>query len=138
MGELSAFRSLLTEMKQLWSLKTLWFVSLLTRALFSTDQCWTLLQEAGKLLLRPEPIEFGGNKLNIMEESLSKPIGPTTATRGNFVPRSAVSRPRAGIGSKKGRGGASFPSTSTRSAPGPSVSSTGKGQDDFRKMLGGS
>lgn len=98
-------------------------------------------QEAGKLLLRPEPIEFGGNVLQIVEETLSKPVASSSA-RGPapFVPRSAgMSRPRAGLGSKKNRGGASLASASTRAAPSaPSFVSGGKGQDDFRKMLGSS
>ncbi|KAJ3490444.1 hypothetical protein NLI96_g1424 [Meripilus lineatus] len=97
--------------------------------------------EAGKLLLRPEPIEFGGNVLQIVEETLSKPVASSSA-RGPapFVPRSAgMSRPRAGLGSKKNRGGASLASASTRAAPSaPSFVSGGKGQDDFRKMLGSS
>lgn len=104
----------------------------------SHSRLLTVPQEAGKFLLRPEPIEFGGKVLQIVEESLSRPMGPPSTSRGTFVPRSAVSRPKAGLGSKRNRGGASLASTSTRSAPAPSFVPAAKGQDDFRKMLGGS
>ncbi|KAI0081583.1 hypothetical protein K474DRAFT_1703756 [Panus rudis PR-1116 ss-1] len=109
--------------------------------------------EAGKLLLHPDPLVFNGNTLELTEETLAdatRPVAPPV-TGGLFVPRSAVSRPRAGLGSKKGRGGAVVSAAAAGNRPGPSVPSTQtsnttgqagagaktKGQDDFRKMLGG-
>ena len=104
-------------------------------------------QEAGKLLLRPESIVFGGNKLQIVAESTTgaptdRPLAPPAANTGLFVPRAAVSRPRAGLGSKqRGLGSGQAPgfvaaSSSTASASQATNAETSKkGQDDFRKML---
>ncbi|KAL7280196.1 hypothetical protein ACG7TL_006615 [Trametes sanguinea] len=101
--------------------------------------------EAGKLLLRPDSIVFNGNTLQIVAENItgphtSRPIAPPSATSGLFVPRSAVSRPRAGLGSRQRGSGAAQAATSsttasTTSTSGTSGGSGGKGQDDFRKML---
>ncbi|KAI0326875.1 RNA-binding protein Prp24 [Cubamyces sp. BRFM 1775] len=99
--------------------------------------------EAGKLLLKPDSIVFNGNTLQVVAENssgppTSRPIAPPSATSGFFVPRNAVSRPRAGLGSKqRGLGTAQG---STAPAAGSSATSGsngggGKGQDDFRKML---
>ncbi|KAI0771140.1 RNA-binding protein Prp24 [Trametes elegans] len=105
--------------------------------------------EAGKLLLRPDFVEFNGNTLQIVAENTtgpptSRPIAPPSATSGFFVPRNAVSRPRAGLGSKQ-RGARATPTqapSSSTNTPGSNASATsanngggGKGQDDFRKML---
>jgi RNA recognition motif-containing protein len=97
--------------------------------------------EAGKLLLRTEPILFNDNPLQLSEESQSgrsRPSAPPAKTGGLFVPRTAaVSRPRAGLGQTRKPGiGAKMtatatPSTSTMS----SQPQQGRGQDDFRKML---
>ena len=103
-------------------------------------------QEAGKLLLRPESIVFGGNKLQIVAESTTgaptgRPLAPPSANAGLFVPRAAVSRPRAGLGSKqRGLGSGQAPgfvaaSGSTASASQATTETSKKGQDDFRKML---
>lgn len=104
--------------------------------------------DAGKLLLHPDPIVFNGSTLQLIEESLdtaggSRPAAPPTSG-GLFIPRSATSRPRAGLGSKKARGGAMLPPpvpSTSASEPAPSSSagpSKSRGQDDFRKMLSGS
>ncbi|KAM5538638.1 hypothetical protein V8D89_007667 [Ganoderma adspersum] len=104
--------------------------------------------EAGKLLLRPDSIVFGGNKLQIVAEGTSgapasRPLAPPAANAGLFVPRAAVSRPRAGLGSKRrGLGSGQAPgfvaaSGSTASAPQGTSGGSSKGQDDFRKMLSG-
>ncbi|KAI1794811.1 RNA-binding protein Prp24 [Ganoderma leucocontextum] len=103
--------------------------------------------EAGKLLLRPDSIVFGGNTLQIAEgttgPSTGRPLAPPAANAGLFVPRAAVSRPRAGLGSKQ-RGlrtgqAPGFVAASSSSAPAPQATDggTSKGQDDFRKMLSG-
>ncbi|KAL4250529.1 hypothetical protein ABKN59_002266 [Abortiporus biennis] len=105
--------------------------------------------DAGKLLLRTEPIEYNGATLEIVEEpigssSSSRASGPPMAT--GFVPRTTVNRPRAGLGSKKARTvvSAAVGPTTVSSSPQPSApvstasGGTQKGQDDFRKMLGGS
>jgi len=101
--------------------------------------------EAGKLLLQTEPILFNDSPLQISEDtaggsSQSRPSAPVK-TGGLFVPRAAISRPRAGLGQTRKHGigaGAKMtapatPSTSTAS----SQPQQGRGQDDFRKMLAG-
>lgn len=93
------------------------------------------LQEAGKLLLRTEPIMLSGNVLQFSEEhagpSRSQPVAPPPETRGMFVPRAAGSRPRAGLGRARKPG-----ATQTTSSAQPPEQQGKKGQDDFRKMLG--
>ncbi|KAH9890065.1 RNA-binding protein Prp24 [Cubamyces lactineus] len=99
--------------------------------------------EAGKLLLKPDSIVFNGNTLQIAAETssgppTSRPIAPPSATSGFFVPRNAVSRPRAGLGSKQ-RGLGTAQGSTAPAAGGSGASGNngggGKGQDDFRKML---
>ena len=103
-------------------------------------------QEAGKLLLRPDSIVFNGNTLQIVAESTTgpptaRPLAPPAANAGLFVPRAAVSRPRAGLGSRqRGLGtvqasGSAAASASNASAPQAPSGGASKGQDDFRKML---
>ncbi|KAB5593411.1 RNA-binding protein [Ceratobasidium theobromae] len=95
--------------------------------------------DVGRLLLLTEPIEFNGAALEIAEESAAK---PSSKPGGNapFVPRTAVSRPRAGLGSKKAGIGAVASASGAQSAPAPqpttsSTPATGKSQADFRSML---
>ncbi|KAH0831905.1 hypothetical protein J3R83DRAFT_12788 [Lanmaoa asiatica] len=98
--------------------------------------------EAGKLLLRPEPIVFNGINLEISEEGLEsstrpQPAAAPTSAGALFVPRTAASRPRAGlgrarkpgIGAPKRQGGIANDTQETAKLG-------GKRQDDFRKMLG--
>ncbi|KAG6903150.1 hypothetical protein C0995_004697 [Termitomyces sp. Mi166 len=101
--------------------------------------------EAGKLLLRTDPIIFNGNTLQLSEEGRDgaaiRPGAPLPKTGGLFVPRTATSRPRAGLGHARKPALApeiSVPSTSANQAA-SSSNPVGqqKGQDDFRKMLGG-
>ncbi|KIK47472.1 hypothetical protein CY34DRAFT_228718 [Suillus luteus UH-Slu-Lm8-n1] len=91
--------------------------------------------EAGKLLLRTEPIMLNGNVLQFSEEhagpSRSQPVAPPPETRGMFVPRAAGSRPRAGLGRARKPG-----ATQTTSSAQLPEQQGNKGQDDFRKMLG--
>ncbi|KAK0464624.1 uncharacterized protein EV420DRAFT_1263469 [Desarmillaria tabescens] len=93
--------------------------------------------DAGKLLLRPEPLEFGGKVLKITEEAVGRKFSARNAASssgGMFVPRTATSRPRAGLGHAK-KQPAKVASSSTASKP-SAASATSKGQDDFRSMLG--
>ena len=93
-------------------------------------------------MLRSEPIVFNGVELGVSEEGAikKKPGGTGKPTKGApdvFVPRTAASKPRAGIGSKKMAG--TRPSMTTASistGDASSSSSSQKGQDAFRKMLG--
>ena len=92
------------------------------------------------MLLRSEPIVFGGAVLGIsQEEAIKKKPGgtgkPTKGAPNVFVPRTAASKPRAGIGSKKTPGNRP-PTTTTFTPAEDGSSSSQKGQDDFRKMLG--
>lgn len=101
--------------------------------------------EAGKLLLQTEPFIFDGNTLQLTEEGRdgapTRAGAPPPKTGGMFVPRKAVSRPRAGLS----HGRKPAPETNASGSQPPSVPSPytsgsqafGKGQDDFRKMLGG-
>ena len=91
------------------------------------------------MLLRSEPIVFNGVELGVSEEEAikKKPVGtgrPTKGTPNVFVPRTAASKPRAGIGSKKAPRTRS-PTTTTSTLAGDGSSSQ-KGQDDFRKLFG--
>ncbi|KIK08003.1 hypothetical protein K443DRAFT_1909 [Laccaria amethystina LaAM-08-1] len=99
--------------------------------------------EAGKLLLRTEAVVFNGHTLELMEEgrdgSSTRASAPPPKAGGLFVPRrAAVSRPRAGLGHARAAV-ASKSTTQDRGAASQASSSkasSGKGQDDFRKMLG--
>ncbi|KAG6878496.1 hypothetical protein C0993_005425 [Termitomyces sp. T159_Od127] len=102
--------------------------------------------EAGKLLLRTDPIIFNGKTLQLSEEgrdgTAKRPNAPPSKTGGLFVPRAAASRPRAGLGHvrKSTFEAKVVPSVSAEQAASSSNSKQyrqGKGQDDFRKMLGG-
>lgn len=91
------------------------------------------------MLLRSEPIVFNGVELRISgEEAIKKKPGgtgkPTKGASNVFVPRTAASKPRAGIGSKKAPG--TRPPVATTFTSAGDASSSHKGQDDFRKMLG--
>lgn len=99
--------------------------------------------EAGKLLLRTEAVVFDGHTLELTEEgrdgSSTRASVPPPKAGGLFVPRrAAVSRPRAGLGHARAAV-ASKSTTQDRGAASQASSSkaaSGKGQDDFRKMLG--
>ena len=83
-------------------------------------------EDAGRLLLHPEPVQFNGRVLALSEDTGPANAKAPASAGGMFVPRTAASRPRAGIGSTKK---AKAPSAAA------SASSSGKQQDDFRKML---
>ena len=87
------------------------------------------------MLLRTEPIIFGGNTLRLGEDvpsSRSSQAPSQTRSTTLFAPRKlGPSKPRAGLGVKKDR-----PGEPHVTAPGSSsAGSASKGQDDFRKML---
>lgn len=73
------------------------------------------------------------------EEAIKKKPGgtgkPGKGAPDMFVARTVASKPRAGIGSKK-TPGVRAAATNMPSLAGDASSSSGKGQDDFRKMLG--
>ncbi|KAJ6509029.1 hypothetical protein C8R45DRAFT_463110 [Mycena sanguinolenta] len=92
--------------------------------------------EASKLLLRTEPVIFNENTLKLSEESTDK---AALKSEGLFVPRAA--KPRAGLGFRKAvPRSAAVPAapmaSGSRDAPAAAAPAKGKGQDDFRKMLG--
>jgi len=90
--------------------------------------------ETGKLLLRTDPIVFNGNTLKLTEESTDK---AALKSEGLFVPR--ATKPRAGLGHRRAvpRSSAlAAASVASGSRDPPSAPAKGKGQDDFRKMLG--
>ncbi|KAF8964174.1 hypothetical protein BDZ97DRAFT_1816638 [Flammula alnicola] len=96
--------------------------------------------DAGRLLLRTEPIVFGGNTLDLSEDVPSSHLpGASHQSEGStlFKPRRlGPSKPKAGLGFKKPGNIARSEAPSAQSpATRPASSSGGRGQDDFRKML---
>ena len=92
-------------------------------------------KDAGRLLLRTEPIIFGGNALKLGEDVFSSRSSQAPNQTGGttlFAPRKlGPSKPRAGLGFKKDRPG----ETNVTASGSSSAAGSGKGQDDFRKML---
>ena len=82
---------------------------------------------------------FNGRELKLVFEGRQAKDAKPGA--GMFIPRAAASRPRAGLGHarKPPAGGAAKPAPGA-SAAGSGASGSkpaeGRGQDDFRKMLG--
>lgn len=96
-----------------------------------------LHQDAGRLLLRTEPIVFGGNTLNLSEDvpSVRQPGASHQSETALFKPRKlGPSKPKAGLGFKKSTTAIRSADATTHVVP-ASSSGGGKGQDDFRKML---
>lgn len=96
-----------------------------------------LRQDAGRLLLRTEPIVFGGNTLNLSEDvpSVRQPGASHQSENALFKPRRlGPSKPKAGLGFKKSTTAIRSADATTHVVP-ASSSGGGKGQDDFRKML---
>lgn len=107
-------------------------------------------QDVAKLLLSKEAIEFNGATLTLSElpdaptaSGSSAKSGAGAAAGGLFVPRTAASRPRAGLGHAR-----KAPAAAAAASGAPVASSSGgggsmgppaggRGQDDFRKMLSG-
>jgi len=95
-----------------------------------------LHQDAGRLLLRTEPIVFAGNTLDLSEDipSARQPGASHQSENALFKPRRlGPSKPKAGLGFKKST--AAVKSADATAHVVPASSSGGKGQDDFRKML---
>lgn len=83
--------------------------------------------------MRPESIVFNGIDLEISEQALTA----ATSAGELFVPRTAATRPRAGLGRARKPGiGASKPQSGAANERQEIAKVGGKGQDDFRKMLG--
>ncbi|KAF4617844.1 hypothetical protein D9613_006080 [Agrocybe pediades] len=100
--------------------------------------------DAGKMLLRTEPIVFGENTLELIEDvpAVRSSGSSNQSTNALFVPRRlGPSKPKAGLGFKKAPANiatAATPASSASTSQMPAASSSasgGKGQDDFRKML---
>lgn len=106
-------------------------------------------QDVAKLLLSKEAIEFNGVTLTLSElpdapaaPGSSAKSGAGAAAGGLFVPRTAASRPRAGLGHARkapAAAAASGAPVAGSSGGGGSMGppAGGRGQDDFRKMLSG-
>jgi hypothetical protein len=98
-------------------------------------------QAAGQMLLNLEPFVFEGETLTIREEGQDAPgNAPRTAgpasTMQMFAPRTA-GRPKVGLGKPRTVAPAASASTSVKPKDVSQVGSAGgKGQDDFRKLLG--
>ncbi|KAA1469781.1 hypothetical protein DENSPDRAFT_835444 [Dentipellis sp. KUC8613] len=97
--------------------------------------------DAGKLLLLPEPIIFNGNPLQLSEgdaSSTARGGSKAPAAAAPFIPRAAVSRPRAGLGHARKPAPVAAGNTGSAAPVGSSQPpAKGKGQDDFRSMLAG-
>ncbi|KZO99622.1 hypothetical protein CALVIDRAFT_534036 [Calocera viscosa TUFC12733] len=113
-------------------------------------ECETVA-DAGKLLLAADRVVVNGHALEVLEEAAAQSRRPAAASTSTamFAPRRTGPKPKAGLGHKGaiGRGGArlSFAAGQTMSTSTTNGNSTGavngtdsaKGQDEFRKMLGG-
>jgi squamous cell carcinoma antigen recognized by T-cells 3 len=105
-----------------------------------------LAADAARLLLLPDPLEFNGVRLRFSEgeETPAKARNASTAASGMFIPRTAASRPRAGLGRQRNLppasavvGTSSAQEAKSQTSSGDKATTQGKAQDDFRKMLGG-
>lgn len=99
--------------------------------------------EAARLLLLPDPLEFNGVRLRFSEGD-DPPVKAHSAPKaaaasGMFIPRTAASRPRAGLGRARkpplAAGTPVAPETTPQTSSGDKAAVQGKAQDDFRKML---
>jgi len=103
-----------------------------------------LAADAARLLLLPDPLEFNGVRLRFSEgeETPGKARNVSTAASGMFIPRTAASRPRAGLGRARNpppvaadSGTSSAPEVKSQTSSGDKAPIQSKAQDDFRKML---
>jgi hypothetical protein len=97
--------------------------------------------EAARLLLLPEPLEFNGVQLRFSEgdDTPAKAHGAPKTASGMFIPRTAASRPRAGLGRARkpppAAGTTAAPESQSQTSSEDKAAVQGKAQDDFRKML---
>ncbi|KAH9985865.1 hypothetical protein BJV77DRAFT_1031067 [Russula vinacea] len=99
--------------------------------------------EAARLLLLPDPLEFNGVRLRFSEgddpPAKAHSAPKAAAASGMFIPRTAASRPRAGLGRARkpppAAGTPVAPETTPQTSSGDKAAVQGKAQDDFRKML---
>ncbi|KAJ4482272.1 hypothetical protein J3R30DRAFT_3681497 [Lentinula aciculospora] len=93
--------------------------------------------DVGRLLLQPEAITFNGTPLDITEEAVGPRKQDTDGRSGMFVPRKMISK----LGHKQklatAINSARSHTTTAATLINPSSASGGKGQNDFRKLLGG-
>lgn len=91
---------------------------------------------------KPPPNQGGSRDVSSTRAGHPPSSAITTDTAASFVPRAAKSRPKIGLGHKKALGKAPVSSTFVKqdgdTVAAPTHNDTGKGQDDFRKMLSGS
>lgn len=98
--------------------------------------------DAARLLLIPD-LEFNGMRLRFSEaeDTPAKAPNTRTAAAGIFIPRTAASRPRAGLGRARNpppaAGTTQALETKSQTSSGDKGAVQGKAQDDFRKMLPG-
>jgi len=98
--------------------------------------------DAARLLLLPDPFELNGVRLRFSEgeDVPAKARKAPAATGGMFIPRTAASRPRAGLGRARNPPPATTPAArpaaaGSQASSGNDVPVQSKAQDDFRKML---
>ena len=99
--------------------------------------------DAARLLLQTNPLEFNGARLRFSEgeDAPTNARKAPAASGGVFIPRSAPSRPRAGLGRARNpppvatSNTPAAPRTKSQTPSGDKAPARGKAQDDFRKML---
>jgi len=100
--------------------------------------------DAARLILLPDPLDFNGVRLRFSEgeDAPAKARKAPAVGGGIFIPRSAASRPRAGLGRARnppptaaGGAPAAAAETASQTPSGGKAQTQGKAQDDFRKML---
>jgi squamous cell carcinoma antigen recognized by T-cells 3 len=99
--------------------------------------------DAARLLLLPDPLEFNGARLRFSEgeDAPAKAHKAPAVAGGILIPRSAASRPRAGLGRARNPAATTATAapaaaeTASQTSSGGKEPTQGKAQDDFRKML---
>ncbi|KAI0257869.1 hypothetical protein BC834DRAFT_926935 [Gloeopeniophorella convolvens] len=100
--------------------------------------------DAARLLLLPDPLELaapslGSRRARTLLRQGAAGVSTGGGEGGLFIPRSAATRPRAGLGKARAPAAAAAApiagSPTSASGEKAQASAQGKGQDDFRKML---
>ncbi|KAI5116436.1 hypothetical protein M0805_006250 [Coniferiporia weirii] len=103
------------------------------------------IADAGRLLLFPGPLQFGGRTLSVFEEEtnteVSSNISHPPKKKGVFLPRATTARTRIGMGKAKKVSQQGLTSMDSNGAEkstraGLQVPTSNKGQEDFRRLLG--